>query len=142
MSEKNTHESTETGVPVVPVAPGSPVRPWKANAAQRREQLAQVGTLARMGLVLEEIQAELDWPPVLEARWEQQARAAIERGRLLGRAGVKRKLYETAMVGGISAMKELLDMLEANGGEDWDEEQGESIEIVRIHQADKKQQEP
>lgn len=78
--------------------------------------LDQVTELAKRGLTIDEIRAELTFPAVLDDDTIGNIDLAIAKGRRLGRAEIKKANYDAAVSGGVSAQKQVLEMLDDDTG--------------------------
>jgi hypothetical protein len=85
-----------------------------------------VEELASKGLTLEQIAVEMDWPGLPPPALRTRVDAAIKRGRAKGSAEPKRKHYDAAMKGSVSAQKVMLALLES------EEEDDEPVEVEEV----------
>lgn len=72
---------------------------------------ALIEAMAGRGLTLEEIASLLDQPLPDDPEGRQAMEAAWRRGRLVGLARIKDANYEAALKGGVTAQKQVLDLL-------------------------------
>lgn len=103
--------------------PGPP--PEEADAESTAERLTAVTRLAAQGLDLAEVKARLGLPAEDTPAAEAALRAAMERGRLLGRAAIKHAQYEAALGGRVTAQSQVLARLGA------DDEEREAVQVTR-----------
>lgn len=82
-------------------------------------ELALIAAMAGRGLTLDEIATLLDRPLSTDPGRCEAVEAAWRRGRLVGLARIKDANYEAALKGGVTAQKQVLDLLReppADGG--------------------------
>lgn len=93
--------------------------------------LDQVTQLAKRGLTFDEIRAELSLTAALDGGTMGSIELAIETGRRLGRAEIKKANYDAAVSGGVSAQRQALEMLDDGTGTGNDRASHDKVTVVR-----------
>ena len=110
------------------IKPATKLKAKPAPKPDGRTAVRLARELAALGMTLEEIAAWLGWKLPLRSQDERSLRSAMEEGRLLGRAAMKKALFEAATQGKLQAQRELLLRLEHNG----ETHEGQAFEVRRI----------